>query len=282
MGVKGWAWGFGYLSVHWSSNQSNYWYIDTINYPNNKWQVGNYNKTVFTNGFGMVTDTLNSLPAKDTSVFILKFPRSQWHWEFYFSLYYSMDGDTTDFGMIEISPDSGNHWVNILTEDTLYQMVYPPWNPKPTLKGSITWGQIEVRMDSWEEAQTGFPVLWTHDTALIRFTYITDSGSAPHDGWLINQIEIADWHEGINDISNNSIISIAPNPVEDMLHIKRKIGGAKNESIQVVNMMGEVVKNCQLSVVGGELSVDVSGLEKGVYLLRYSCDKGEAFLNFEL
>ena len=116
----------------------------------------------------------------------------------------------------------------------------------------------------------------TFGTALFRFTYITDSINTPTDGWMIDDIYVNDWYEGINDIPNESIISIAPNPVVDVLHIKRKIGAAKNESVQVMNMMGEVVFSGQWSVVGGGLSVDVSGLAKGGYLLRYSCDKGEA------
>jgi hypothetical protein len=237
------------------------------------------NKTKFTNYYAMVTDTLYPVPANDTSVFVLKFPRSPFHWEFWLEVFYEMDGDSTDFGMIEISPDKGNHWVNILTEDTLYQMTYFSWNPKPTLKGSTNgYKSLLVRMDNWEEATSGYPVLWSDsvDTALIRFTYITDSGSAPHDGWSIGEIEIYDWHEGIDEPCNCVLLSLSPNPVSDVLYVTRT--PAKHEEIEVVNMMGEVV--IREHNFTGE-TVDVRGLAKGVYLLRYSSDKGVRMERFE-
>ena len=279
MGVKGWAWGNGMLQVYWNGTSPTYWYIDTVNYPNNKWQVGIANKVFFNttqiNQKTMITDTINQVPANDTSVFYLKFPRSPLHFEFNMSISYAMVGDSNDYGTIEVSPDNGSHWVDILKEDSLYQIIFI--GTKPKLRGYNT-GLIQASMNAWQAGQTSGPVSWTNtvDTVLIRFTYITGNGSQLYDGWMFGDINIYDWHDGINDITNESIISIAPNPVEDVLHIKRKIAAAKNESVQVMNMMGEVVFSGQWSVVGGELSVDVSGLAKGVYLLRYSCDNGEA------
>lgn len=280
MGVKGWG------QLYWGINFEDNWYlnrltIDTVSCLNNKWQIGKPNKTVFDSSFSypnaIVTDTLNPVPANDTSVFYIKHIRSQHYAFFVLDFWHKMDGDSTDFGKIEVMPDTEGVWVNVLEEDTAYNMHW--WSNKPSLKGSLNgWEQVRIGMENWSSKYQGnlYPIKWNSDSVLIRFTYITDSGGTPHDGWMIDDIYVNDWFEGINEVPNESIIGITPNPVEDVLHIKRKIAAAKNESVQVMNMMGEVVMSGQLSVVGGELSVDVSGLAKGVYLLRYSCDKGEA------
>ena len=50
-----------------------YIFIDTINNPNNIWQIGLSQKTFLSSSdVVMITDTLNSYPANDTSSFILK------------------------------------------------------------------------------------------------------------------------------------------------------------------------------------------------------------------
>ena len=50
--------------------------IDTVNYPNNVWQIGKPQKTVFDSAYSypnaIVTDTLNPYPVNDTSVFMIK------------------------------------------------------------------------------------------------------------------------------------------------------------------------------------------------------------------
>ena len=259
---------------------------------NNKWQIGYPHKSVFTktkdNSMAIVTDTTNTLPINDTSVFYIKHYRNKNantipSYSISISFQSKLDGDSNDIGIIEISPDTGRHWVNVVTQSAQYGIQY--FYPVPCLNGSTMnlpntdsgWQSVYFSMMYWPAANSGFPVLWNADTFLIRFTYITDSVNTPRDGWIIDNIQLVEGTESILEtITNNSIISIAPNPVEDVLHIKRKIGVAKNESVQLMNMMGEVVFSGQWWVVGVELSVDVSGLAKGVYLLRYSCDKGEA------
>jgi hypothetical protein len=285
MGVKGWG-------------QSGWWYNDSLyngkllidTNSSCKWQIGKANKTVFqTINKVIVTDSINPVPAKDTSVFVIKFPRISQVIS-YLTVTFALDGDSSDYGKIEVSPDSGHHWVDILKEDSVYHII---WRngffgglvPKPSFKGASNGTKIFwADMTTWAHASFGYPVLWPlitgafpPDSILYRFTYITDSGSAPHDGWMIDHIETFDYYnDGITDPSNCVQLSLSPNPVSDVLHITKLT--AKHEEIEVVNMMGEVV--IREHNFTGE-TVDVRGLAKGVYLLRYSSDKGVRMERFE-
>lgn len=285
LSLKSWGQiGIYYINLD-DSLYINHIIIDTVNYPNNKWQIGKPQKVVFDSAYSypnaIVTDTSNPLPAKDTSVFYLRHLRlASWQKVYFYELgfWHKMNGDSSDFGKIEIMPDTEGIWVDILDEDSTYDIYWH--STKPNLNGSTNgWKYVHATMTPWSIFSQGspYPVKWNADTILIRFTYITDSGSAPHDGWMIDQFDIWDWIEGINDVPNQSIISIMPNPVEDMLHIKRKITAAKNEEIEVMNMMGEVVIKDR-NFVGEE--VDVSQLPSGVYLLHYNCDQGASNMKF--
>jgi hypothetical protein len=260
-------------------------YNDTVSNPNCIWQVGHPSKTVFTSAHSVpnviVTDTLNPVPANDTSVFYLKHVRDQsqpFH-IFVLHFWYQMDGDSTDFGKIEISPDAGTTWINLLTQDTTFQFNWG--SPKPTLTGSTSgWTSFDLDMATWASYPVfgggPFPILLTADTILFRFTYITDSSSAPHDGWMIDDFFIEDWFEGIEEIQNDNLISISPNPTADELRIHRtKV--SDNSRIQIFNYTGQVLY--EKTNFNGE-TIDTRQLSNGIYLLKYSDAKNFSITKF--
>jgi hypothetical protein len=74
--------------------------IDTISNPNNIWQIGVPNKPLFNTAYSVpnviVTDTINTVPANDTSTFYLFHLRDNqelWH-TFGINFWYQMDGDS--------------------------------------------------------------------------------------------------------------------------------------------------------------------------------------------
>lgn len=255
------------------------WYLDrivrdTISNPNCIWQVGHPSKTVFTSAHSVpnviVTDTLNPVPANDTSIFYLKHVRDQFQPFHIFVLHfwYQMDGDSTDFGTIEISPDTGHTWINVLTQDTTFQMNWQ--TPKPTLTGSTSgWTSFNLGMENWASGWGTFPIAMTADTILFRFTYITDSSSTPHDGWMIDDFNLEDWAEGIVEIQNDNLISISPNPTSDELRVHRT-KASDNSKIQILNYTGQVLYDNSNFI--GE-NIDTRQLSNGVYLLKYSDTK---------
>lgn len=244
-------------------------YPDTVSNPNCIWQVGAPTKSIFTSANSLpnviVTDTLNPVPASDTSSFYLKHYRSDmpFHW-FSINFWYNMDGDTSDFGMIEISPDNGLNWINLLTEDTTFDIYWI--YPKPTLIGSTNgWQNCYFDMSNWASGFLPYPVPMNGDSVLFRFTYISDSSSIPRDGWMIDDINIADVFEGIGEIQHNDLISIYPNPTSDALHLRCPTESTE-QYIQILNSNGQVLIEQNFD---GE-TIDTRNLSNGIYFLNYS------------
>lgn len=243
--------------------------FDTVSNPNCTWQIGPPNKTIFTAAYNLpnaiVTDTMNAVPPNDTSVFYLAHLRDNFAPFHIFGLhfFYQMDGDSTDFGTIEISPDNGLNWVNVLTQDSAYDMSWA--SPKPTLRGSTAgWTEFYLLMDQWASGWGGAPIPMTADTIRFRFTYITDGDSAAHDGWMMDDFQFEDWWEGVEDGSNRGWAEIYPNPASDQLAVK-SLDGTAIEALQILNCQGKLVYERQ-SDNGG--LIDLRGFADGVYFLR--------------
>jgi hypothetical protein len=270
----------------WGINFDNSYYLDRISFdttynPNCLWQVGHPAKTVFTSAYSepnaIMTDTINSVPPNDTSTFYLIHERDNFQpfHVFVLRFWYNMDGDSTDFGKIEISPNNGIDWVNVLTEDQVYEMYWE--SPKPTLKGtSDGWQNFSLDLTAWASNWGTFPIAMTADTIRFRFTYITDSSSTAHDGWLIDDFQLEDWYEGIEDIQNDNLISIYPNPAKDYLYLKINQTNIF-QSIQIINYQGQVLYDNE-SVT--ENYIDISHFKNGMYFLKYSVDSEYSIKRF--
>ncbi len=261
-------------------------YRDTTSNPNCIWQVGKPQKTVFDSSLTqpnvIVTDTVNNIPTNDTSVFYIKHAHLNifQNIQFSFSFLFRIDGDSNDFGMVEVSPDLGHqHWINLMT-DTNYNIM---WNilPKPTLRGNCVctaFMGFGVDLTAWANASSGYPVLWDADTTLFRITYITDSNNTNRDGLMIDDITIQDFFDqGVENVRQNGIISIAPNPIKDELHFIRK-KATKNESVTVFNFMGVVIfhdADFKASII------NTNNFPPRMYLLHYSSNEGVVNLKFE-
>jgi hypothetical protein len=264
------SWGTDFESPSFQLNSSNRFYVDTISNPNSKWQIGHPNKNVFNTAFSylnaLVTDTLNVIPQNDTSIIYIKhFRFLQGFHVFVLHFKYRMDGDSTDFGTIEISPDTGHTWISVLNQDTSYQMYWI--SPKPTLTGSTNgWQSFDLDMTNWASGFGTFPIDMTADTILFRFTYITDSSSSPRDGWIIDDLNFEDWWEEVSEIQNDNLISIFPTPTSDELKIYRtKV--SDNQTIQILNYKGELLYN-KTNFIGE--TIDTRQLKNGIYFLKYS------------
>lgn len=270
------------------SNAQGSWVLDFDSNPagarieidsNGVWQVGQPSKTVFNSAFSspraIITDSLNPISTNDTSTFYVK------HWRpaltpmhvFALGFKFQLDGDSTDFGIIEMSVDTGKTWINLLTDDVAYGFVWQ--SPKPALKGSTSgWQTFELHLDHWVSFVDPDPNL--PDTTLFRFTYITDSVSTPRDGWIIDDIYMMDWFQGIEEFNNPDLISIFPNPAKDKLTIQKEISRG-DANVQILNASGQVIYN---SSPFTEESINTTELEEGFYLLKYSDSEEFAIKKF--
>lgn len=236
--------------------------IDTINYHHNQWQVGRPNKTFFTSAYSypnaIVTDTLQACAPNDTSVFVLKLQKAAWLEMGEFSFMHRLSIDTGDLAIMELSPDTGLHWINVLS-DTIYHFDFGYGAPKPDFSVSTPgWQNVKLFL----AYSTIFPPSAV-DSFLFRFTLITGNSSAFRDGWMMDNFKIGYEGEGIAQLNTDQKLSIYPDPVKADLHID-----ATNTIRQVTisNVLGQVLYT--KSNKTNNVSIDVSSLPAGMYFIK--------------
>lgn len=247
--------------------------IDTASNPNNIWQVGAPQKTIFINAYSspnvIVTDTVNPYPINDTSSFIIvaiagdgyTFPHTA-------SLQgeYSVNSDTlTDFGMIEFSPDNGTSWYDIVNDTFITNNIFMPPD----------WVILTGNSNGWQPFYVNIAALGPlfniqlFDTVLWRFSFISDSIQTNKDGLMFDDLHFEDYVESIPEIQHDNLISISPNPASDELRVHRTIFGDR-QKVQVLNHTGQVLF-ANSNFIGEK--IDTRRLPSGIYLLIYSNTK---------
>jgi hypothetical protein len=253
--------------------------IDTITFPTNKWQIGTPSKTIFNQSLSLsnaiVTDTLNNLPASDTSVFILKAYNP-----FFFpvptyvlarmSFYYKMNKDSSDLVMVEVAADTGMHWVNMLDEDTTYNIVW--YGNKPNFADTSTnWKFFNSNFSQWFSAPYSsslYPYYADADTFRFRFTYISSPTSTNKEGWMIDNLnfDFSTPEKVTSESKLEASTLFCPNPARNMIKLNREFDlKAENESIHIYASDGKCVHQQNVEKLK-EIQID---LKPGLYFLIY-------------
>jgi hypothetical protein len=248
----------------WSEN--NHIIIDTVSNPDNIWQIGVPDKTLFDSAYSathaIVTDTLNPYPINDTSAFIIKHIRpidEGGNTNLILNFWFRFDSDTlTDFGKVEASIDDGATWIDLLIDDITYDLYWLA--PKPVLTGkSNGWQNFNLELSNLTY------YLGYSDTLLYRFTFISDNIQSNKDGWIIDDFELADWWEGIEDNAIHESIKFYPNPTTGIIFINEEFKTIDNK-ISILNNIGQVVFETNSSF---NETIDISNLQNGIYLIIY-------------
>ena len=253
--------------------------MDTVSYPNNIWQIGPPNKSIFNTAYSnsnvIVTDTINPYPTNDTSSFtIIHIASMGWAREYPkvdIEGWYYVNSDTlTDYGYIDFSPDKGGTWYRADTSINNGYCSFGAVQELPTFTGNSNgWKHFYYCL------QVPFPVA-NGDTILYRFTFISDSVQTNKDGLMFDNLHFEDWTEGIQEVQNNRLISISPNPTSDELIIHRtKV--SNNSRIQILNYTGQVLYDNSDFI--GE-PINTRQLTNGIYLLKYTDTKNSSIKKF--
>lgn len=251
-------------------------FIDTISNDNNIWEIGAPDKIVFDSAYSLpnaiCTDTANSYPVNDTSVFLIRnladggFEKTH---TVILGGRYKIDSDTLkDFGKIEFSPDNGVTWVDLLT-DTVYSEkgCYDWWSEKPTFTGKTDgWKEFYVWLAGfgWEFDIGGWDA---NDTVIYRFTFISDSVQTNRDGWILDDLHFEDYYESIEERGFNSFnSSVFPNPAHHLVNIEFSNEASKNYNISIYDVNGRLTMSDDTRT--GLIQFDLSNLSAGVYFYR--------------
>lgn len=161
-------------------------------------------------------------------------------------------------------------------------------------------GSISVKLTKWDTVNgmretvavanltlSGMAMSWANFS--IPFTYQTGnnpdtciivlkaSGVNPTDQdylWVDN-LGFSGSVVGINDeASSNSIVSAFPNPAASLLTIDIALSTPQNTVIEITDVAGRVVLTHSAGVLTGDSrqTIDISGLAKGMYVLRVTTD----------
>lgn len=241
--------------------------IDTTTNSNNIWQIGSPAKTIFTNGFSVpnviVTDTVNTYPINDTSRFIIS-NTSDKILNNYLTIsgwYYANSDTLNDFGTIEFSPDKGANWIDLVNPTTYANGIYCA--QKPILTGNSNgWNYFYIDIGPLRDTFN----LQLGDTLLYRFTFISDNIQTNKDGLMFDDLVFEDYAFSINEIQNDNLISIYPNPTTNKITIESKEQEVLDATIY--NILGELMLKKQLST--GINEIEIGSLSKGIYFYQVS------------
>jgi len=245
--------------------------VDTAS--NNNWEIGQPNKAIFQSALSIpnaiVTKLDTSYSINDTSSFTIRHIADfglndlgmMW-----ISASYKINSDTlTDYGTIEFSPDNGISWINFLT-DTVYaqQGIYYWINEKPVFSGNNSdWQMFTINIQDYNHL---FNITYD-DTVLFRFSFISDSIQTFKDGWMLDDIDIEDWHEGIyeDNYKLGNIITY-PNPCssESIIEFDNLLDHA---TLTVFNAFGQQVKQLN-DIKGQRIIFNSSNLPDGLYFIQ--------------
>ena len=245
--------------------------IDTVNFPNNVWQVGKSEKPFF-HAFDsttlLATDTLSSYPANNYSAFVLRLP--------YFvneyaavslSFWHTFQTDSLhDGGYIEFL-DVDSQWYNI---GPATGFNYGPGPVNPII------GNGEPAFTGTAHTNEVFDLFcvpyFTDGHVYLRFVFYSDSIQENLDGWAIRELIVQyTICEGV-ERDRSEPIGAFPNPAEDFITVK-SASTAANAVCTIADLTGRTILSQPCS---DNQRIDVSAIPPGIYFLIFSDDSYRA------
>ena len=170
-----------------------------------------------------------------------------------------------DFAVVEASKDLVN-WTPVATFD---ENSYPDWVNVSTAAG--------VTEAKFKTSVLDFPANFTSgDEVAVRFRLTTDPADIRF-GWILKSIVPSSTLGTDANTAQKDQISIAPNPAvtNTDLYLPSTLKG--NVSIGIYDASGKVVKTIS-KTAASKISLDVSGLQPGLYLVLVKTESGNKAL----
>jgi hypothetical protein len=223
--------------------------IDTT-IQGNIWQIGTPDKLNFDSAFSgkkvIITDTINPYPVGNLSAFILKIDSNYVdRMQTSLSFWHKWDTDTLkDYGYIEYSFDGGLSW-QLLIDTSYYNCCgegFGYWEHFDKSGDNSWYGNLNVTGVANDWIHSTYNWIWwlpakidkpndnsdlklknaqlIIDSLMVKFVFISDLTGESRSGWIIDNIEVFETLIPATNTTNNSEISIYPNPAGQKLNIK--------------------------------------------------------------
>jgi hypothetical protein len=192
---------------------------------------------------------MNTYPVNNTSSFIVNYLTSNCpHIE---GVYYCDTDSLNDYGLIELSVDNGQTWINILKDS-----IIPQFNA-PILTGNSNGWQY-FSLDFWQLMSGG-----ELDSFLVKFTFISDSIDTQQDGLMFDNLGFCISVNTKNKYVINNL-KVFPNPTSHLLSFELEIS-QKNTEIRIYSAIGQIVGQTALPLPQNTVQFNVSDWNSGVY-----------------
>jgi len=264
-------------------------FIDTVSNINNIWQVGEPQKSFVTNipdGINVIiTDTVNSYPINDTSIFIINNLPAPYPEMIVLRGYYKVNSDTiTDYGKIEFSPNNGNTWIDLINDtilvDTINNLTWfwpndVPNQRKPILSGNSQ-GQLYDHFYVNLELLRGFYNIQSTDTVLYKFTFISDNIETNKGGLFFDYLTFEEYVGGVTEQNNSSLNSACfPNPAKNTINISFDNFNSLLYQVYIYDLFGTLVYTYETN--SNTKNISINKFENGIYLYRIMNKNNELY-----
>ncbi len=105
---------------------------------------------------------------------------------------------------------------------------------------------------------------------ILRFANINGYGNSLY----IDNINVANLSVGVNEYTNNTALTIYPNPAKEMFNIYCKDESNEDVAVNVLDAMGRVIKTMRNNfTLNNNLEIRLNGFAKGIYTIECSSSK---------
>ena len=123
----------------------------------------------------------------------------------------------------------------------------------------------EMFMNYMDYVNDGCMHLFTHDQVQRMQQQIAAGGNSYP---LTTHPELTEWPEAVAAVTPGQSLTIAPNPATTQVTVAAGEGWEKLKALSIVDMAGRAVKAVPLQGMrNGALNIDLSGLDKGIYMV---------------
>ncbi len=218
---------------------------------NNIWQIDKPQKTLFNQAYSfenvIITDIINTYPTNDTSIFTVRY--FSYNCPSIFGNYYVDTDSLSDYGMIEISIDSGQTWLNILGDSMVNQF------DEPILTGNSNgWQSFNLYLGD-------YAVGFGDYSFLLKFTFISDSIDTQQEGIMFDDLAFCIAANTKNLFANNAL-NVFPNPATDLLNFQLE-ESIQNAQIRIYSTLGQLMETQNIN--SEQTQFNVSDWQNGMY-----------------
>lgn len=180
---------------------------------------------------------------------------------------------TNDKLEVVVSTDCGTTWTSVWSKEGTAlnndQALYPATNAATIFvpNAASDWSHVSLDLTSHK----------SNNNLLIALRG-TAKTAANGSALFVDNVNISGvTPANISDKDFSNLISIYPNPVSDKVNIK---GLMTNSTVQIVDVLGNVVKSETFTNVNGDISIDVNTLARGSYIIKIMQDGKVAVKQF--